>query len=104
MSISGGRSFEPIRSDPLELGREMSQKLWCPHDTHAADFTAPLPHEINRLNYVVHMPLRIDPAWNGKAQQLQTGRMFFTGMRIQPEHDRANFDAADAALNVEFYG
>ena len=82
----------------------MSQKLRRLHDAHAADLLTSLPKEIDGLEHVVHMALRIDAAGNGETQQIKAGWAFFPGMRIGAEHHSANLGAADARFEIEFNG
>src|SRR6202158_6394172 len=63
---------------------------------HAGDGLAVLPDFQNHLDYIVDMALGVDAARDGEADQVHLGG--------GGEHQRADFDGADSAFEVEFGG
>jgi len=90
-----------IRSELLELCREVPQKLRCFHYFHTTHSCAPLPDKTYRLQYVVHVALCVDATWYSKPHQFLVGGFFFATVRVKSEHDGADFDGTNACFNIQ---
>src|SRR5918996_2275177 len=87
----------------LEARREVPQRRRLLHDAHSTEIPGALRDPADDLDDVVDVRLGVDPARDGQADELHwCGRLGPVGM--EPEHDRADLAAADAALTVEGAG
>src|ERR1700687_3301972 len=78
------------------MGGKVPQKWRLVGQAHAGDGLAVLPDFQNHLDYIVDMALGVDAARDGEADQVH--------LRGGREHQRADFDGADSAFEVEFGG
>ena len=83
-------------SHRLQVRGKVPQEWRLIGEPHAADFVAVAPDLEDDFNQVVNVALRVDAARNGEAHEVH--------LRGGGEHQRADFDGANAAFEIKFGG
>src|SRR5215469_3016109 len=80
----------------FKMRGEVAQERGFVGEAHPGDSLSILPNFEDHLDCIVDMALRVDAAWNGKANQIH--------FRGAGEHQGADFYTANSSFQIEFTG
>lgn len=93
-----------VAGDGVQARREVAEEGRLVGELESTDVGGPRLDRRKAGHHVVQVRVRVDPAWQGQAQELEGRGLLLLRHRVAAEQERADLHATHAALQVQLAG